>query len=49
MTRGNISQVSPHDKVAKNRHNAERRSQTGIDSPFVNNREVPLRNLITGL
>ena len=42
---GNISRVSPRDEVAKNGHNAGRHSQTGIQSGFVNSREVPLRTL----
>ena len=42
---GNISRVSSRDEVAKNGHNAGRHSQTGIQSGFVNSREVPLRTL----
>ena len=41
--RSNISRVSPRDEVAKNGHNAGRHSQTGIQSAFLNSREVPLR------
>ena len=43
---GNILRVSPRDEVAKNGHNGGRHSPTGIQSGFVNSREVPLRTLI---
>ena len=44
--RGNISRVSPRDEVAKNGRNAGRHYQTGIQSTFMNSREVPLRKLV---
>ena len=43
---GNISRVSPRDEVAKNGHNGGRHSPTGIQSGFVNSRDVSLRTLI---
>ena len=34
------------DKVVKNSHNTGRYSQIGIQSAFVNSREVPLHKLV---